>query len=144
MPWTASTNIKPIKFGPIDEVIDERGSTFIALRKIQWLQDGDEKDESKAKLEIRKWRVNGEGERADKGVAFLTEEGPHELAKILIKHGFGNTKDILHELKHRDDFKDAIEHFYDSDEDTGSGEYYDMRSLLNNDDEEDEELDDAV
>ena len=136
MAWDSSTKVRAVKFGDIDEVFDERGSAYLALRKIQWVGEGDEPDESKARFEIRKWRIQGDGERADKGVGFLTEDGPHELAKVLVKNGFGNTKEILHELKKRDDFKEAVEHFYDSDEETGSGEYYDMRSLLNNDDAE--------
>ena len=49
--------IKPIMFGDINEIVDEKGSMFIALRKVQWVSDDKEPDESKAKLEIRKWLV---------------------------------------------------------------------------------------
>ena len=121
-----------IRFGE-DNVFDEQGSTFLALRKVQWLitKDGEKEaqpDESKAKLELRKWRIKPDGsEMADKGFSFLTEEGPHELAKTLINNGYGHTKDILEGLVKRDNFKDTVENFNVPD---NSGEFFDMRSLI--------------
>jgi len=126
-----SVSVKPVLFDNIDEIFDERGSTFLAMRKVQWCQEGKEPDESKAKLELRKWRMTPEGEeRADKGFSFLTDDGPHELAKVLVKNGYGHTKDILLSLKDREDFKDSVEHLYDGEDVSSDGEYFDMRSVL--------------
>jgi len=139
MAFNKDKTIKPIFFGDINETFDESGSRFLALRKVQWAVDDAEPDESKAKLEIRKWVVTPEGEQANKGVAFLTDEGPGELAHVLIKHGFGDTKKLLLDLKERDDFKDAVDHMYDKETDT-DGEFFDMRtSLLAEEPEEDDE-----
>ena len=147
MAFDPNVSIRPVKFGELDMTFDEKGSTFLAMRMIQWVKDNEEPDESKAHLELRKWRVTNEGEeRADKGFSFLTENGPHELAKGLIHEGYGKTKEILEELSTRDDFKDAVEHFGE-DEDSTTGEYFDMRELLKNIDnsmEDDEDSEDGV
>jgi hypothetical protein len=83
-------------------------------------------------------------EIALKGCTFLTEEGPHNLTKALIQEGYGHTKEVLGELKKREDFKDAVEHLND-DEDFGEGEYFDMRSILLTAADESEEIEeDAV
>lgn len=126
-----NTPVSPIKFGDLDVTFDEKGSTFLALRKIQWCKEGETPDETLSRLELRKWRVQSDGsERPDRGFAFLTPEGPHELARILVSEGFGNTKDILNELRVREDFKDAVEHINDDNDSIGDGEYFDMRTLL--------------
>ena len=126
---TTSFNARPYKFD-LDTTVDEKGSTFIALRKIQWVREGEEPDETRAKIELRKWRVQPDGsERPDKGFSFLTPEGPHELARVLVHEGYGDTKDILKELRSRDDFKESVEHINDE-EPVGEGEYFDMRSLM--------------
>lgn len=122
---------KPIYFGGLDGIFDEKGSTFLALRKTQWCEPDEEPDEEKAKLELRKFRITPEGERADKGFSFLTEDGPHELAKVMVHEGFGDTKVLLKELKKRDNFKESVEHLFDDTDNVGSdGEYFDMRSVL--------------
>lgn len=84
----------------INEVFDEGvGSSFLAFRKIRWNEN------SPYKLDIRKWFTNADGtETAGKGVSFMTEQGPHELTKVLLKHGFGETRDILDSIKEREDF----------------------------------------
>jgi hypothetical protein len=118
-----------VKFGELDSTIDEKGSIFIALRKVQWVKNGEDPDETKAKLDLRKYRVDENGDEiAGKGISFLTDDGPNELTKVLVHEGYGNTKEILKELKNRDDFVDSVEHI--NEEDTGSGEYFDMRQLL--------------
>ena len=136
-------NAKAVMFGGINNIFDEKGSTFLAIRKVQWVKEGAEPDESKAKLEIRKWTVQDGREVALKGCAFLTEEGPHNLVKAMIQEGYGNTKEVLTELKHRDDFKEAVEHLNDE-EDFGEGEFFDMRDILLSSSDEDEEEDEAV
>lgn len=67
----------------LDEVFDEgSGSTFLALRKLRWSET------SEFKVDIRKWYVNRDGEEvAGKGVSFLTEDGPTNLAVAMAKHG---------------------------------------------------------
>lgn len=128
------------KFSPIyhlhddiDTVLDEKGDQFIALRKVQWAGRNAttiEPDPSKAKFEIRRWRVTPEGEVPLKGVTFLTDEGPNDATIGLIKTGFGNTKDILLELKERDDFESSVKDiFNDTDQET-DGEYFDAREML--------------
>ena len=136
--------IKPVMFDNMNEIVDERGSTFIAMRKVQWCEEGKTPEREKAKLEIRKWRITSEGEeRADKGFSFLTEEGPHELARALVHNGFGKTKVVLKELKTRDDFEDAVKHLYDKEESSNKdGEYFDIRTALLNNNLSDEGEDD--
>lgn len=138
-------NAKPVMFGNINNIFDERGSSFLAIRKVQWVKEGSDPDEAKAKLEIRKWTVQDGKEVPLKGCTFLTEEGPHNLTKALIQEGYGHTKELIGELKHREDFKDAVEHLND-DESFGEGEYFDMRSILLTAAEEsdEEELDDEA
>jgi hypothetical protein len=131
-------NAKAVVFDGINNIFDEKGSTFLAITRVQWVKNGAEPDISKAKLEIRKWVVQDGNEVPLKGATFLTEEGPHNLVKALIQEGYGNTKEVLTELKHRDDFKDAVEHLNDE-EDFGEGEFFDMRSILLSESEEDEE-----
>lgn len=88
-----------------DKVFDEKGNTFLAVRKLVW---GDT-DPEKAKLDIRKWYVNAAGEETvGKGVSFLTEEGPNALVRVLTESGFGHTREILENIKDRDDFKPAL------------------------------------
>lgn len=86
-----------------DFTFDEKGNTFLALRKLSW---GEGKPE---KIELRKWYNSTDGtETPNKGFTFLTEEGPHELTKVLVEQGFGYTDDILNGLKDREDFKSSL------------------------------------
>ena len=129
--FNSDKKIRPVLFDGLDAIFDERGSTFASMRLVQWCGEDEEPNRDKAKLELRKWRVTNDGtERADKGLTFLTENGPHELAKVLVHHGYGNTKDILLELKSREDFKDSVNHLFDSEELSSDGEYFDMRTAL--------------
>jgi hypothetical protein len=144
MAFSTDKVIKPVLFDNLNEVFDEKGSMFLAMRRVQWCEEGKEPEREKAKLELRKWRITPEGEeRADKGFSFLTEDGPDELTKVLVHNGYGNTKEILKELKERSDFENSVNTLFDSDDnDSGDGEYFDIRTaLLDNsiDSEEDEE-----
>jgi hypothetical protein len=121
---------------------DEKGSTCGTLRRVQWVKDGEEPDESKAKLELRKIYINSSGERTGKGYTFSTPEGPSELTIGLIENGFGNTKDILKSISKRSDFKEVVENFGNDDDDNSSGEVFDMRDLLLNISSEDDESED--
>lgn len=125
-------NVSYHNHGGIDEIFDEKGSKILAMRRIQWGKEGFEPDPSKAKLELRKWIVTEEGEMANKGFAFLTEEGPHNLAEMLVRHNYGKTKNILKSLSKREDFKTAIETINDGEACSSdpNGEYFDMREML--------------
>ena len=127
-------------FKDYDIPFDEKGSTCGTVRKIQWLKEGAEPDESKAKIEIRKMYVNAGGERLGKGYSFSTPEGPNELITGMISVGFGETKSILKELRKREDFREAVETINDDPDEDSEGETFDMRDLLLGIDEE-EELD---
>lgn len=109
---------------------DEKGATCGTVRKVQWVKEGNEPDESKAKIEIRKMYVNSEGERVGKGYSFSTEEGPGELVVGLINAGFGKTKEILRAVRKREDFLEAAKTVNEDQDENGSGEIFDMRDLL--------------
>ena len=70
-----------------------------------------------------------EGERASRGFSFLTEEGPHELANVLVSNGYGHTQDILERLKDRPDFQDSLKAIY-NESDQDDDEYFDPREAL--------------
>ena len=111
----------------VDEIFDEKGNVFLAMRKIQWCKPDVEPDPEKGKLELRKWHMTAEGERASKRFSFLTEESPHELAKVQVSNGYGHTKDILMKLKEREDFEEAVKSIYDGADDD---EYFDLGEAL--------------
>jgi len=140
MGFDPERKIKPVMFDNLNEIFDEKGSTFIAMRRVQWCDEDKKPDREKSKLELRKWRITAEGEeRADKGFSFLTEDGPHELTRVLVHNGYGNTKVILKELKVRDDFKDSVNHLFDKEEVSDDGEYFDIRTALLSNAEGDED-----
>ena len=76
------------KLCDLDRIVDEKGSVFIALRKIAWgcgKDDNPEDLDIPVKLDLRKYYNTDQGERMDKGVSFLTEEGPNELNVVILK-----------------------------------------------------------
>ena len=85
-----------------DELIEERGNTAVYFRMVDW------NDREAKRPEIRKWRISENGETPDKGVTFLTDDGPKNLAKAIIKKGFGETAEYIEALKDRDDFDDSL------------------------------------
>lgn len=129
-------------FDDFEIPFDEKGSTYGSVRSVQWVKEGTEPDESKAKVEIRKIYTSGGDEKIGKGYTFSTPDGPSELAEGLIKIGYGNTKNILRILRERDDFMESAKTINEDNIDDGSGEMFDMRDLLlskNDEEEEDEE-----
>lgn len=85
-----------------DNIFDEKNNSHLSFRKIQW-------GENEPKYELRKWTIKADGtEQPLKGFSFLTEEGPNELARVLVNTGFGHTDEILQELSTRNDFKSAL------------------------------------
>ena len=121
--------------------IDNGAQSYISVRLAQWVKQGAEPDETKAKYEIRNNKVTPEGEMALKGVSFKSKESLGELAEGLVDVGFGDTKKVLSGLVKRDDFKDTVENFDKDPDDDSDGELFDMRTLLlglsDNDIEED-------
>lgn len=82
-----------------DFTVDEGNNTFIALRKVKWGENGT------PRLDLRKYLINADGEEVmQKGVGMITEEGPHELTKVLVEQGYGHTGDLITALRTRDDF----------------------------------------
>ena len=90
-----------VKDDGINEVIDEKGNLTVMLREVSW-------GEREAKLELRRWIIDIDKETPMKGCSFLTEEGPNNLVNTMVKHGFGDTNIILHELSTREDFEDSL------------------------------------
>lgn len=125
-------------FKDYDIIFDEKGSTCGTLRKVQWVKEGKEPDEEKAKLEIRHVITSPEGEKAGKGYSFSTAEGPDELVIGLIDAGFGDTKEILKSVRKRDDFLTAAKTI-NEDSDGSDGDIFDMRDLLLSFDEGEDE-----
>ena len=64
--------------------IDEKGNSFISLRKIQWNNAYDTGDNNPQSINTE----------SGIGVSFLTEEGPGELAKVLIENGYGDAEEL--------------------------------------------------
>lgn len=121
-----------------DFTIEEKGNVFLALRKIYW--NGKEE----AKLDLRKYISTENGERMQKGVSFLSEEGPNELINVLMKNDYGNPTDIADiVVDKRKDIFDAISKrvngvFPISADDINTDneeELYDTRRLFEEDDE---------
>lgn len=109
-----------------DHTIDEKGNTFIALRKIAW------GDSENYKLDLRKYYTTEDGERMNKGVSFLTDEGPNELARVLIDTGYGNAMDIAESIKNnRPDIMELLASDLDKIKaESNTGDFYDPRELL--------------
>lgn len=120
---------------------DEKGTTYGTVRKVQWVKEGNEPNEDKAKIEIRKVYTSGAEEKVGKGYTFSTPEGPGELVSGLIEAGFGETKNILKSVRKREDFADAVANINNDEDDNSDGDMFDMRDLLlaGIDNEEDED-----
>lgn len=121
-----------IEQGTINDIIEERNNTVTMLRKVAW-------NGRDARLELRKWVIEENGEKPMKGLSFSTEEGPHNLVHILTKRGFGDTKTILGNLKEREDFDSALTETIgmkkvievkNTEVSVQSDEFYDPKSML--------------
>ena len=126
----------------LNEIIEEKGNGFTALRRVGF--NGRE-----ANVDIRKWRTNSDGtEQMAKGCQ-LSEEGAHRLVPIMVRVGFGKTKDVLEELKKREDFIPSLQSVLSKEELENIGvdlskvdesEFYDpMTEFSNMEIEEDDE-----
>ena len=89
-----STTTKPFTFETdpnYDYILDEKGNTYTALRKIRW------GNQEEFKLDIRKYYATEDGERMSKGCSF-SDEAADELSKVLISTGYGNADDIANTI----------------------------------------------
>lgn len=133
------SNTKYHIFKDYEIPFDEKGATCGVVRKVQWVKAGDDPDEEKGKLEIRKIYMQAGEEKLGKGYTFSTPEGPGELIVGLISAGFGETKEILRAVRTRDDFLEAATTINEDNDGSDDGEMFDMRDLFLNTKEEDEE-----
>lgn len=111
-----------------DEIFDEKGNIVLMARKVAW-------NDNKSKIELRKWYVNVDKEKASAGFSFLTEEGPDNLINVLIKKGHGQTEEILESLKDREDFDEALRNVIGDKVDSiknqkPENDYYDPKEML--------------
>ena len=114
-----------------DHVIDEYANRSLNLRKIRW------GDRDRVTLDIRQYYMTENGERMGKGVGFMTDEGPNNLVEIMSGLGYGNTLNILNNIKDRQDFQQSLNtalgkdsEFYDESAGEVADDYYDPKSLL--------------
>ena len=117
-------------FHDYNVAFDEKGANCGTVRKVQWVKEGAEPDESKAKIEIRKVFSKADGETFGKGYTFSTPEGPGELVVGLIGAGFGDTKEILRSVRTREDFMEAATTINEDEDLNSDGEMFDMRDLM--------------
>ena len=113
----------------IDRIIEEKKSTFLALRQIAWnVADDEDVEPDKIKLDLRKYRTDESGkEIMQKGVSFMTEEGPHELVHVMLEENFGDTEKCIRILKDRSNFKDAVKAAYGE---KVKDDTFDLRDIL--------------
>ena len=111
-----------------DYTIEEKGNTFIALRKIKW------GDRDEFRLDLRKYISTEEGERMGKGLSFMTDEGPSELINVLLDNNYGDPDIIGNTIvKKRKDILDSILRISVGDEssdESNDEELYSARSLF--------------
>lgn len=82
----------------LNEVLEESNNKFKALRRISF-------GEREPKIDIRTWYVDGDGqEKMAKGGIQLSDEGANNLTVFMVRENYGDTKEILTELKKRDNF----------------------------------------
>ena len=74
-----------------DYTIDEKGNTYIALRKIDWGNKGD------YKLDLRKYYASDSGETMSKGVT-MSDNAADELTKVLLETGYGDDTEIANTI----------------------------------------------
>lgn len=125
------------EFDPnFDFIIEEKANTYMALRRVKW------GNSEEFRLDLRKYRATEQGEQMQKGCTFISDEGAHELTKVLLEQGFGRTDDIVNAIKTERPkvFAALVQEIKDIPMDTakelveenlaGQEEYYDMREVI--------------
>lgn len=117
-------------FRGINRIVEEKGNQFIRFAQIAWAGEDEEVEPSKIKYDLRRYFTDADNvEKMGKGVTFLSDNGPTELANILVEEGFGETFKILGSIKNRDDFADAV-HEVCGDKVTSTDGIFDLRDIL--------------
>jgi hypothetical protein len=84
-----------------DRIIEEKGNTCLALKKIAW-------NGAQPRLDLRKWFIDSEGNDVmGKGVS-LSDEAANTLTETLVEDGYGDTNKIMECLRTREDFTRAV------------------------------------
>lgn len=122
-----------------DYVLEERGNTYTALKKIRW------GDNDHFSLDIRKWYATENGERMAKGCSLMTDEGADELTRVLVSTGYGDDKELASEICSNrtelaariynnilniDDLKDTVESIISNQIADEEEEYHDLREVI--------------
>jgi hypothetical protein len=91
-----------VKEDGVNELVYESNNTCIMLREVAW-------GNRPHKLEVRKWNVDiNSTETPAKGLTFPCKEAADALVHTMTKTGFGETNQIIHNIKDRTDFDDAL------------------------------------
>lgn len=112
-----------------DYILEEKGNVFTAVRKIRWGSATD------FKLDIRKYYNTNDGETMSKGIS-LSDDAANELTNVLTATGYGNTKEIINNIKDRNDFFTSLsqaigkENIPETDMDISIDEMYDPREVF--------------
>lgn len=119
------SNIKMEIVDGFDNIISEKGNTYISLRKVKWSEN------AIPKLDLRKYYTNADGEEViSKGVCF-DDEGADELTRVLVDSGYGNTREVIDSLSRREDFEQAYNDSINGVDETPDEEnYIDIRSEM--------------
>ena len=122
-----------------DYVLEERGNTYTALKKIRW------GDNDHFSLDIRKWYATENGERMAQGCSLMTDEGADELTRVLVSTGYGDDKELASEICSNrtelaariynnilniDDLKDTVESIISNQIADEEEEYHDLREVI--------------
>lgn len=103
-----------------DYTIDEKGNKYIALRKIDWGNNGE------YKLDLRKYYTNSEGEERMSSGVVLNDDAANELTNILVEQGYGDDEQLANTiLNNRPEVVDIIKNGGTTEED-----YYDPMELI--------------
>ena len=123
-------------------IIEESNNQMKVLQYGMWGKKDEEIDLDKCRYEIRTIYLGKDGnEIMGKGVS-LSEEGTHELTRILVDNNMGYTKDLLNSMKNRDDFMVNLKRvlkdddIQDIDLDNIDDDYFDASSIFDNKKEE--------
>ena len=90
-----------VKEDGINEVIDEKGNMVMMLREVAW-------SGRDYRLELRQWAIDVDKEIPMKGTSFMTEQGPNNLVHTMTRLGYGDTTEILQNIKDREDFDESL------------------------------------
>ena len=140
MAFNSNTELCYKVFKDYNILFDEKAGSYGSVRLAQWYKKGTEPDESKAKIEIRKFSIDKDGvtEIPNKGISLSNKQAVDDLTNGLVEKEFGDTRNILKSISKREDFKETVETINNDPDDSSDGELFDMRSLLMNIEPEEE------